>query len=60
MSTPHVSVDTLALAVEEGLRVALLPSWYDVDDAESLTRLKAELITAPPDIARHTRAFLSS
>jgi glycosyltransferase A (GT-A) superfamily protein (DUF2064 family) len=58
MSTPHVSSDTVALAVEEGLRVALLPSWYDVDDADSLTRLKAELTSAPPDTARRTRAFL--
>jgi rSAM/selenodomain-associated transferase 1 len=58
MSTPHVTTDTLALAVEEGLRVALLPNWYDVDDAESLARLKAELATAPPQIAPHTQAFL--
>ena len=58
MSTPHVTTDTLALAIEEGLRVSLLPSWYDVDDAQSLARLKAELATAPPQIARHTRAFL--
>lgn len=58
MSTPHVTTDTLALAVEEGLRVALLPNWYDVDDAESLARLKAELAAAPPQIARHTQAFL--
>jgi len=58
MSTPHVTTDTLALAVEEGLRVSLLPNWYDVDDAKSLARLKAELATAPPQIARHTQAFL--
>ena len=58
MSTAHVTIDTLALAVEEGLRVALLPNWYDVDDAESLARLKAELATAPPRIAPHTQAFL--
>ena len=60
MSTPHVTVDTLALAVEDELRVALLPNWYDVDDAESLMRLKAALATAPPDIARHTQAFLGT
>jgi glycosyltransferase A (GT-A) superfamily protein (DUF2064 family) len=60
MSTPHVTVDTLALAVEEELRVVLLPNWYDVDDVESLMRLKAALATAPPHTARHTQAFLSS
>ena len=58
MSTSHVTTDTLALAAEEGLKVALLPTWYDVDDAQSLARLKAELATAPPEVAPHTRAFL--
>lgn len=58
MSTPHVAADTMALALEEGLRVALLPTWYDVDDAESLTRLQADLASAPLHIARHTQAFL--
>ena len=58
MSTPHVTNDTLALAAEERLKVALLPTWYDVDDAQSLARLKAELATAPPEVAPHTRACL--
>ena len=58
MSTPDVVTDTLALATEEGLRVKLLPTWYDVDDAASLARLATELIEAPPNVARHTRAFL--
>jgi rSAM/selenodomain-associated transferase 1 len=58
MSTSHVLKDTLALAKEEGLRVELLPSWYDVDDTQSLARLAAELCGAAPGIARHTRAFL--
>jgi rSAM/selenodomain-associated transferase 1 len=58
MSTPNVTADTLALADEEGLRVELLPAWYDVDDAASLARLVEELAAAPPDVARHTRAFL--
>jgi len=59
MSTPAVVADTLALAAEEGLRVKLLPTWYDVDDAASLDRLAAELAAAPPTIAPRTRAFLS-
>jgi uncharacterized protein len=58
MSTPDVLADTLAIAAEEGLSVELLPAWYDVDDAESLKRLMKELATAPPEMARHTRALL--
>jgi len=57
MSTSHVTADTLALAAEEGLRVRLLPGWYDVDDARTLTRLVAELANTP-DSAPHTRRFL--
>jgi rSAM/selenodomain-associated transferase 1 len=58
MSTPNVTADTLDLAAEEGLRVVLLPVWYDVDDATSLERLMAELAEASPGVARHTRGFL--
>jgi len=58
MSTSHVAADTLALAAQEGLKVALLPTWYDVDDTESLSRLKAELAGAPEGVAPHTRACL--
>ncbi len=60
MSTPHVASDTLALAKEEGLRVKLLPTWYDVDDAATLARLLAELSQSPVTIARHTRAFFAA
>jgi glycosyltransferase A (GT-A) superfamily protein (DUF2064 family) len=58
MSTPNVTRDTLKLAVEEGLRVELLPVWYDVDSAAALARLVGELVEAPSEVARHTRAFL--
>jgi glycosyltransferase A (GT-A) superfamily protein (DUF2064 family) len=58
MSTANVTADTLKLAAEEGLRVELLPVWYDVDDAASLARLAAELAEASPGVAPHTRAFL--
>ena len=58
MSTSHVLADTLALVHAENLRVALLPTWYDVDDAASLARLKAELDTTPTAVAPHTRSFL--
>jgi rSAM/selenodomain-associated transferase 1 len=58
MSTSHVLTDTLALAAVEGLRVELLPTWYDVDDAQDLARLKAELDQVPDGVARHTRALM--
>jgi hypothetical protein len=58
MSTPHVLRDTLALAEEEGLHVALLPPWYDVDDLPSFLRLRAEVMERP-DAAPHTGVYLS-
>jgi len=59
MSTAYVVRDTLTLAEQLGLQVALLPTWYDVDTVAELDRLRAELHDAPPHAARHTRAFLS-
>jgi rSAM/selenodomain-associated transferase 1 len=58
MSTPTVLADTLALAAEEGLRVELLPAWYDVDEAADLARLTRELADGPAEVAPRTRAFL--
>ena len=58
MSTPSVMADTLALAVQAGVQVSLLPAWYDVDDLFSLERLAGELSHGPPETARHTRQFL--
>jgi len=59
MSTPTVTADTLTLAAEEGLRVELLPTWYDVDDGAALTRLLTELSQAPSDVACYTRTFFA-
>jgi len=58
MSTPHVVRDTLALAEAEGLTVAQLPVWYDVDTAAELDWLCAELNVLPIDRAPHTRQIL--
>ena len=58
MSTPTVLVDTLTLATEEGLRAELLRTWYDVDDKETLARLRTEFSKAPAGVAPHTRTFL--
>lgn len=43
MSTPDVLADTVAIAERVGARVALAPTWYDVDDAVDLARLRAGL-----------------
>lgn len=59
MSTPNVLRDTLALANGAGLRVALLPTWFDVDTALELERLRAELATHANGAAPSTRAFLA-
>jgi uncharacterized protein len=59
MSTPQVTADTLAMAAEEGLRVGLLPTWYDVDNHLSLQRLYAELSHGPVELARNTRCALN-
>lgn len=58
MSTPFVLRDTLAIAEALGLRVALLPGWYDVDTVADLARLRADLAGAPAAVAAHTRALL--
>ena len=42
-STERVLAQTVERARECGLEVALLPAWYDVDDAATLARLCAEL-----------------
>lgn len=58
MSTPTVAAETLALAAAEGLKVSLLPAWYDVDDSASFEKLLAELEKTPHSVASHTRSFL--
>jgi rSAM/selenodomain-associated transferase 1 len=42
-STEHVTRQTLERAAEIGLRVHVLPAWYDVDDLASLKTLRSEL-----------------
>ncbi len=59
MSTPQVAAETLQRAQEQGLRVAQLPRWYDVDLYADIQRLDEELCALPDDRARHTRAFLA-
>ncbi len=59
MSTATVLEDSLAIAHALGLKVALLPVWYDVDTGAELDRLEAELLHLPPATARHTRRWLA-
>lgn len=63
-STDRVYQQTLERAAEIGLQVDQLTTWYDVDDATTLERLRRELTPgssmAPGYDARHTRAFLQS
>lgn len=59
MSTPTVLADTLAIAREMSLKVALLPTWYDVDTVVELTRLRQELPAFDATVAKSTRAFLA-
>ena len=58
MSTPDVLRDTLALAEAEGLRVRLLPGWYDVDTIAEYDRLVADLRHARAGCAPRTQRFI--
>lgn len=55
MSTTHVLDDTLAIARQERIEVAVLPAWYDIDEVADLERLRAD-----EDAGAHTTAFFSS
>jgi len=57
-STPTVLGRTLERAQRQGLRVACLPTWFDVDTGADLERLRVEMETSPGTSPRHTRAFL--
>jgi rSAM/selenodomain-associated transferase 1 len=59
MRTTTVLQETLERASRQGLRVACLRHWYDVDTPQDLQRLGAELDTLPEDTAPRTRQFLA-
>lgn len=58
-STPAVFAETLRRAGPLGLRVSCLPTWFDVDTAADLARLRLEIGTGAGPMARHTREFLA-
>ena len=73
MSRPHLGVferitwstslvlgETLERARELGLSVELLPEWYDVDTADDLERLRADLDRLPLRVAPATRSVLAA
>jgi rSAM/selenodomain-associated transferase 1 len=57
-STSAVAKLTLRRCRAAGLRVHVLPLWYDVDDPAALVRLRRDLASATPH-AVHTRAALA-
>ncbi len=57
-STPVVLTETIRRAEARGLRVRLLPPWFDVDTAEDLERLRSHLEKTDGLGPRHTRRFL--
>ncbi|HEX4993519.1 MAG TPA: TIGR04282 family arsenosugar biosynthesis glycosyltransferase [Methylomirabilota bacterium] len=57
-SMPTVLGRMLGRAQRLGLRVACLPTWFDVDTGADLERLRVELEASPGAAPRHTRAFL--
>jgi hypothetical protein len=62
-STEQVAAQTLERAAELGVKVELLPTWYDVDDRVTLQRLCNELLGQDPSTgfaALETRNFLLS
>lgn len=58
MSTPTVAAETIALAKEEGLKLETLPTWYDIDDVISLSRLIKEIEELDSTSPTHTHHFL--
>jgi len=58
-STPAVLAETLRRADAIGLRSVRLPSWFDVDTADDLGRLRSEIAADGAGIARHTRRWLA-
>ncbi|MDQ6624578.1 MAG: TIGR04282 family arsenosugar biosynthesis glycosyltransferase, partial [Verrucomicrobiota bacterium] len=62
-STERVAEQTIARAQEIGVKVELLPTWYDVDDRATLRRLCDELLGDETPGGYHapaTREFLTS
>lgn len=58
-STDRVTTQTLKHIEALGLRVSLLPTWYDVDTPADMERLQSELNTLPDNKLIRTRHFFA-
>ncbi|MBI3327294.1 MAG: TIGR04282 family arsenosugar biosynthesis glycosyltransferase [Nitrospinae bacterium] len=58
-STSRVLPETLRRSAEQGLNVAGLEPWYDIDNPHDLKRLQASLQGSEMGRAQHTRRFLT-
>ena len=59
MSTPRVLADTLTIADELDAKVALAPSWYDIDVPEDLERLRVSSSSTDTTTWARTSRFLA-
>lgn len=57
-STSEVLAETVRRATRVGLRIAYLPTWYDIDTPADLTRLQAALKQPYTHALHHTRAWV--
>jgi rSAM/selenodomain-associated transferase 1 len=56
-STAAVMAETRQRATTKGLTVTELPTWFDIDTPEELTRLRATLLQSTTGAPHHTRQF---
>jgi len=59
-STSTVLAETVRRATCLGLRIAYLPTWYDIDTPGDLSRLRAALTQPYTYALHHTRAYCAS
>jgi rSAM/selenodomain-associated transferase 1 len=59
MSTSSVLEDTLNLARSSGVKVSLLPEWYDIDNVEDLHRLRIDITGIVNGSCEYTQAWLA-
>ncbi|MGH7426495.1 MAG: TIGR04282 family arsenosugar biosynthesis glycosyltransferase, partial [Candidatus Methylomirabilales bacterium] len=57
-STAQVVPETFRRAEGQGLKVAVLPPWFDIDTPKDLEQLEASLAGPAGNAARHTRRFI--
>lgn len=55
-----VLIDTITTADRLRLDACLIRGAYDVDTIDDVRRLERDLLTEPPEVARHTRAALTT